>query len=139
VARKTRTQGCAIDMTPMIDVVFQLIIFFIVTIKMEQEVNERIELADAPDGPVIAEEDPRTMTIEVDERGWISMRGAQLTRQKLFKLLKARVDRYGQFPVLIRGDKRTRHDDIRAVMDMCTRVGLWRISFAAIQEHKGRS
>jgi biopolymer transport protein ExbD len=120
-------------MTPMIDVVFQLIIFFIVTIKMEQDVNPAIELADAKDGPVIAEEDPWTVTIEIDRRGWISMRGAQFSKTKLRKLLRSHYDRYGEFPVLIRGDHRTRHQDIRAVMDMCTEVGIWRISFAAIQ------
>jgi biopolymer transport protein ExbD len=134
--RKTPGEGCEVDMTPMIDVVFQLIIFFIVTIKMEQEVNEDIELEEAPHGPVIDEQDPRTMVVEVDRRGWISMSGAQLSKAKFLGVLQARYRRYGAFPVLIRGDRRTRHEDIRAVMDLCTRIGIWRISFAAIQEQK---
>jgi len=123
-------------MTPMIDVVFQLIIFFIVTTKMEQDVNPDIELADARHGPIIAEEDPHTLTVEVDWRGWISMRGAQLSKPKFQKIVQARYNRYGEFPVLIRGDYQTRHEDIRSVMDMCTRVGIWRVSFAAVQEYK---
>lgn len=134
MARRIRSQGSKVNMTPMIDVVFQLIIFFIVTIKMEQDVNPEIKLAEAKNGPIIAEEDPRTVTIEVDKRGWISMRGAQFSKTKLRRLLKSHYDRYGEFPVLIRGDRHTRHEDIRSVMDMCTEVGIWRISFAAIRE-----
>jgi biopolymer transport protein ExbD len=129
-------EGSEVDMTPMIDVVFQLIIFFIVTIKMDQEVNKDIELEEAKHGPIIEESDPRTMVVEVDRRGWISMNGAQLSKTKFRDIMRARYRRYGSFPVLIRGDRRTRHEDIREVMDMCTQMGIWRISLAAIQERK---
>ena len=136
MARKVRSEGCSVDMTPMIDVVFQLIIFFIVTIKMEQEFNPDIELGESKHGPAIEEKEPRTMVVEVDRRGWISIHGAQLSRGKFQKIMKARYRRYGEFPVLIRGDYRARHVDIRAVMDICTSVGIWRINFAAIKERK---
>ena len=137
MTRRRRTEGCAIDMTPMIDVVFQLIIFFIVTFKMEKDINEEIELWDATHGPAIEKREPRTTVIEVDKRGWISMHGAQLTKVQLRNILKSKYRRIGDtFPVLIRGDWRTRHDDVRAVMDICTGVGIWRISFAAIKERK---
>jgi len=129
-------EGCDIDMTPMIDVVFQLIIFFIVTIKMEQDVNPDIVLANAKWGPVIKEEDPRTMVVEVSQRGWISIHGAQLTRTKFLDIMTGRLKRYGAFPVLIRGDYRAKHEDIRAVMDICSQIGIWRINFAAIKEKK---
>jgi biopolymer transport protein ExbD len=133
---KGHQEGCDIDMTPMIDVVFQLIIFFIVTMKMEQDINEDIILADSRHGPIIEEEDPRTMVIEVDKRGWISIHGAQLTRNKFRNIMVSRRKRMGTFPVLIRGDSRAKHTDIRAVMDICTELGIWRINFAAIQEKK---
>lgn len=132
--RRTNASGCTIDMTPMIDVVFQLIIFFIVSIKMEQTINEDIRLAKAEHGPMIEEEDPRTMVVEVDKRGWISIHGAQLSRSKFQKIMVARAKRRGQFPVLIRADRRTEHQDVRAVMDICSQIGIWRINFAAIKQ-----
>jgi biopolymer transport protein ExbD len=117
--------------------VFQLIIFFIVTIKMEQDINEDIRLEDAKHGPTIEKQDPRTTVIEVDRRGWISMHGAQLTPNQLRNILVSKYKRLGQsFPILIRGDARARHEDIRSVMDICTSIGIWRISFAAIKERK---
>ena len=128
-----KSEPCEIDMTPMIDVVFQLIIFFIVTIKMEEQKKD-IELAKAPHGPVIGKMLPTTMVVEVDKKGWISMHGAQLSKSKFTKIMQARTRRYGQFPVLIRADKDAQHKDVRAVMDICTGVGLWRVNFAAIKK-----
>ena len=128
--------GCEVDMTPMIDVVFQLIIFFIVTMKMEQDINEDIKLADAVHGPIIEEVLPSTIVVEVSRHGRISIHNAQLTRAKFKNIMISRRKRMGIFPVLIRGDHRARHEDIRAVMDICTEVGIWRINFAATQEDK---
>ena len=49
--RKKRGEEREMDMTPMIDIVFQLIIFFIVTINLEKDKLKPIELAPSPEGP----------------------------------------------------------------------------------------
>lgn len=134
--RKRTSDGCEIDMTPMIDVVFQMIIFFIVTIKMEENINEEIELEDARQSPTYKGEDPRTMVVEVDRRGWLSINNCQLTERMLGDIIRQRFKRFGTYPVMIRADKRTKHKDVRKVMDLCTDVGIWRIDFAAIKEPK---
>ena len=136
MARRKKSEGCEVDMTPMIDVVFQLIIFFIVTIKMDESINEDIVLEPGKHGPTIVDEYPRTIIVEVDQRGWISIHGAQLTRAKFRNIMKARYRRHGEFPVLIRGDYRTEHKDIRDVMNICTEANIWRINFAAVKEDK---
>jgi biopolymer transport protein ExbD len=120
----------------MIDVVFQMIIFFIVTIKMEEHKNEKIVLEDAKDSPLFKGEDPRTLVIEVDKRGWLSISGAQLKKSQLKGIIQRRFNKFGSFPVMIRADKDTKHKDVRKVMDLCTEVGLWKIDFAAVKEHK---
>jgi biopolymer transport protein ExbD len=125
------------DMTPMIDCVFQLIIFFVVTITVDQKLNEDIKLEFSKNGPVNEHEDPRTTVIEVDKRGWISMHGTPLTKATLRDLLQSKYRRLGgAYPILIRGDYRTKHQDIRAVMDICTAINIWKIEFAAIKEKK---
>ena len=135
MATKKR-EDAQIDLTPMIDVVFQLIIFFIVTIKMEQEYAD-IELEPAYNGPAIEDDaSPLTIEIEVDRRGWISIHNAQMTRQQLYNMMKGRFKQHGPFPVLIRADWRARHKDVRSVMDICANVGIWRINFAAVKEYK---
>jgi len=136
--RKRSADGCDLDMTPMIDVVFQMIIFFIVTIKMDETINEEIILEDAPQGPLYKGENPQTMIIEVDRRGWLSIGNVQLTDNKLREIIRSRYRRLGTFPVMIRADRLTQHKDVRKVMDMCTESGIWRIDFAAIKEAKGK-
>ncbi len=133
--RKRSSESCDIDMTPMIDVVFQMIIFFIVTMKMDENVNPDIILEDARESPIYKGDDKRTLIIEVDKRGWLSINNYQLNEAKLHRIVQARYDKYrGPYPIMIRADRDTRHKDVRKVMDICTGVGLWRIDFAAIQE-----
>lgn len=134
--RKRTSEGCELDMTPMIDVVFQMIIFFIVTIKMDENIKEDIELSDAPQGPLYDNPSPRTLVIEVDQRGWLSIGAVQFTEAGLRQVIRSGVKR-GIFPVMIRADRRAKHKDVRRVMDMCAEAGIWRIDFAAIKEPKG--
>ena len=44
MSKKRDNEGCDLNMTPMIDVVFQLIIFFIVTINIADTKDENIQL-----------------------------------------------------------------------------------------------
>ena len=135
---KLKTTACELDMTPMIDIVFQLIIFFVVTLKFNKDVNPNIVLEDGKNGPTItAESLPSTaLVLEVDQRGRVSIYNSPLTDAQLAGILKGRFNRHGEFPVLIRGDMRTQHEKIRKVMDICAANGLWKLSFVAVKEHK---
>jgi biopolymer transport protein ExbD len=125
-------------MTPMIDVVFQLIIFFVVTLKMTKDENTDIELEDGKHGPIVKEMPPQTLIIEVARNGRISIHNAAMNERMLQEILIGRVNRFRNtsFPVLIRADYRTKHRDVKRVMDVCTSAGIWKLSFVAIQEHK---
>ncbi|MDD4018726.1 MAG: biopolymer transporter ExbD [Kiritimatiellae bacterium] len=130
---------CEIDMTPMIDVVFQLIIFFVVTMQMNQDSNQDIVLEDGKNGIILTADSmpPTTLEIEVDRRGRVSIHNATLTERNLRDILRARINKHGnEFPVLIRADRRTMHEKVRKVMDICTSSGLWKLSFVAVEEHK---
>lgn len=123
----------------MIDVVFQLIIFFVVTLKMTSDVNQDIVLEDGKNGVTLTQDNmpPTTLEIELDRRGRISIHNATLSEPMLRDILKKRVNRLGnQFPVLIRADRRTMHERVKRVMDICTGTGIWKLSFVAVQEHK---
>ncbi len=137
--RKRATEEMGINMTPMIDVVFQLIIFFIVTLQLDRDMlNEQIQLAEAPHSPAQEKREPRTVIIEIDQHGRISIGSAQFTPRQLQGLLRGTVARHGtRVPILIRADEDTNHEHIRRVMDACTSVGLWRLQFAAIKQHAG--
>ena len=129
------------NMTPMIDVVFQLIIFFVVTLKMTETTNPDIILEDGKHGEIItADNQPtQTVTIEVSRRGRISISNATLSMDMLETIIRNRYNKYGAFPVMVRADYRTRHEDVKRVMDACTRNGVWKIGFLAVQDRREKN
>src|SRR5574344_1513250 len=107
---KLNSAQCELDMTPMIDVVFQLIIFFVVTLKFSSDCNQDIVLEDGKHGVVMTQDTmpPTTFEIEVDRKGRISLHNVTVSGPQLHDMLRNRVNRLGnQFPVLIRADRRT--------------------------------
>ncbi|MCL2104589.1 MAG: biopolymer transporter ExbD [Kiritimatiellaeota bacterium] len=141
MARRSSTEQCEMDMTPMIDVVFQLIIFFVVTLKMTTDVNRDIVLEDGKHGVTIKPDTmpPTTLEIEVDKKGGISIHNARMSADYLKNvILRNRVNRLGEFPIYIRADKGTPHEHVKRVMDLCTEAGIWKLSFVAVQEPKAK-
>ena len=128
-----------VNMTPMIDVVFQLIIFFVCTADMQNKsIDEDIKLAMAPHGIAVEQKDPREINIDVDGEGRIRISRTVLNQNYLKVMLLKAVAEHGQTtPVVIRGDGKAKHEDIKAVMDACVSAGLWKIKFAAIKEKGG--
>lgn len=138
-SKRKGSEECALDMTPMIDVVFQLIIFFVVTLKAASDMNKDIILEYGVNGPKFEEKEIPPLIIEVAQNGRISINNATLTPAMLASILNQRVERLGtNFPLLIRADKRTHHEKVREVMNVCTARGLWKISFVALIEKKGK-
>lgn len=134
MARRRNDSGCALDMTPMIDVVFQLIIFFIVTIKMDKDVNEKIELASAKHGPELKE---KGMLVEIDAKGRLSMSNIPITHDQFRGIVRARYKRTGRdFDIYVRGDKRTLHREMAKMMNICTEEGCYKVKFIGIKEKK---
>ena len=137
MSRARNQEGCELNMTPMIDVVFQLIIFFIVTITMTENRNEEIRLEKAIHGEVIdgkQKSSPLTFVIEVDRKGRVSINGFPTTFEQLRNNLDYRRRKYDVFPVMIRADSRTQHRHVAHVMGICTELGIGRVSFVAIKD-----
>ena len=125
-----------LDMTPMIDVVFQLIIFFDFTAAMKDKAMEtNVLMAMAPNGPVETVKDPRTVTVDVIADGTIQIMKSRISEGQLLTILNNARKTSGQStPVVIRGDLLTKHEAIKRVMDICGKAGLWKIRFAALKE-----
>jgi len=133
---KKRPEEPGLNMTPMIDVVFQLIIFFVCTADMQQKsIDESIKLAMAPHGKPVEQKDPREVVIEVDGKGRISVARTYMSSDYLYTIMRKTVADHGQStPVVIHGDGLTKHEAVKSVMDACTRAGIWKVKFAAVKE-----
>ena len=145
MSKKRDSSGCDVNMTPMIDVVFQLIIFFVVTLNMAEAKDEsvRLELAahggDAKEAKAnAAGTTTSAYIIDVNQNGKISCSGIGVTVENIRQTLRRRIKRQGAtFEVWIRGDGMAKHNDIRKVMDVCTEEGIGRVTFLAIQGDEG--
>ena len=137
MARKSQTNP-QLDMTPMIDVVFELIIFFVVTLTQANAKDETVRLEDGKHGIELTPEElpPTHLTVDVGRSGRISMCDVAISPEELGRRVKDRMRKYGEFPVLIRADYRTKHEHIAKVMGACTANGIWKISFIAIKDRK---
>lgn len=137
MGRKTQ-ENPALDMTPMIDVVFELIIFFVVTLTEAQKKDETIELEDGQHGIVLTPDElpPTHMQIDINAKGRISMGDRTLTPDDIQRRVAERKKKIGEFPILIRADFATQHKDVAKVMNACTAAGIWKLSFMAVGEDK---
>ena len=139
-----------LDMTPMIDVVFELIIFFVVTLVdtlvEAQKKDESIELEDGKHGIVLTPEElpPTHMQIDIGlhqngpKKGKprISMGDVEITPAEIKNRVAQRLKKYKDFPVMVRADFAVPHKAVAQVMNACTEAGVWKISFVAVQEDK---
>ena len=146
MSRKSQ-ENPQLDMTPMIDVVFELIIFFVVTLTEAQKKDETIELEDGQHGIVLTPEElpPTHMQIDIASRdksgktipkGRITMGDREITPDEIGRRVKERMRKIGEFPVLIRADFNCRHETVARVMNAVTAAGIWKISFMAVGEDK---
>lgn len=136
MSKRKRPPDSELDMTPMIDVVFQLIIFFVTTIDMENKALEtNVRMAMSPNGPVEEKKDPRTVTVDVEKDGTIKIGKTALSTGQLLTILKnARIASGATTPVVIRADSVVEHRHVYEVMRACGSAGLWKIRFAALKE-----
>ena len=130
------------NLTAMIDVVFQLIIFFVCAVSLQNAAtDDSITLTLAPDGRAVRTKDPREIRIDVNKNGGLSIAHQSMTPALLGSVLKKTVADYGgnpdSVPIILRGDEAVLHEKIQGALDACSEAGIVKIKFAALRE-KGR-
>ena len=124
-------------MTPMIDVVFLLLIFFICTTQFP-EFEGKFEVRLPDPGQVrkaaAAEDIPEEVVIRITDKGQFLVNEAERTEQELAGLLKLLADMNAKQAVIIDGDPVSIHKYVVRVLNACYRAGISNISFAALRE-----
>jgi len=126
-----------VNLTPLIDVVFLLLIFFMVSTTFEQQSRIQIELPEATPTPAEAEDESLEIVIDAQGRYFI---GEQQVVNSELKTLKSAISKAveGREPltVIIRADASTPHQAVITALDAASQLGLTQISLAtsAIEE-----
>ena len=117
-------QELSLELTPLIDMVFLLLIFFLVATTFHQEEREmQIALPVATSaGPISAL--LQELVINVDEEGHIILGGRRMEPEVLRSRIAEAVELNPQQTVTVRGDRRTAYANIVTVLDICKGAGI---------------
>ncbi len=133
------------DMTPMIDMTFQLIAFFMVLINFtEADQNERVrlpisQLAKPPDAPM---ED--AITLQLTKEGTILLGGDEYSLERLQQPLRRERQVIENTPgksvaaatIVIRADMRAKAGRVQEVIKVCQETGFERFALRAKQAER---
>jgi biopolymer transport protein ExbD len=140
VPNNLRAGSLGFNMTPMIDVVFLLIIFFLVSSHLaKQETHLQLPLPVADSGNKNVDESTARLTINVLSDGSLLLAGKKVAPADLQQRLLNRVADVGSsLQVRIRSDRTAPYRFVEPVMLACSRTGIWDVSFAVYRSEDVR-
>lgn len=121
-------EEAAIDMTPMLDVVFIMLIFFIVTASFVKEAGIDVN---RPEAATAVKKDRANILIAISDKGeiWINKRRIDV------RAVQANIERLRaenpQGSVVIQADKKATTETLIKVMDASRAAGVYDVSIAA--------
>ena len=113
----------SLSLTPLIDVVFLLLIFFLVATKFAEEERElELPLPEASEARPLTSK-PHEMFINIDAQGRYFVTGKFLNSEELYQALRvAWVNNPDRASVIIRADKSCRWEPIVAALNCCQKA-----------------
>ncbi len=131
MARKPQ-ENPQLDMTPMIDVVFELIIFFVVTIQQEDIFSRLNANRPAPSTSSSSSESDTTVTIEIgrgrDANGVLVYNKREVRRSELDQNLREVARTSKKTPIIIKCTEDSPHKALVDALDICYRNQLFSVS-----------
>ena len=120
-------------MTPMIDVVFQLIVFFTATTTIAKtEFGHKVELPVAEKGKEREESaQKKRITVNVVATGKVYVSGRRTSPAKFESLLRAELTEHSAdlLVVQFRADRSAPYESVEPLLLKCARAGVWQVSF----------
>lgn len=122
------------DLTPLIDTVFLLLIFFMVSTSFAAiRYGIKVNLPTATTAREKVEED---IIISITKDNHIFLGKKWIKEKDLVNLLKKRLTTYKKDIVIINADKETRHGKVVEVMDLVRQAGITKLGILTTQEEK---
>ena len=127
-----------INLTPLIDVVFLLLIFFMVTTTFSKEAQIKLKLPEATSAEKVDSKD-KFLVIEINELGQFAVKGPEdeasrelisSSHETLRRTLKQAARNMKEPVVLIRADRLTPHESVVKAMDAARQQGFFQVTFS---------
>lgn len=124
IKQASADSGVSIDLTPVIDMVFLLLIFFLVATTFHQTEREmKVALPIATSGAPISTL-LREFIVNVDAEGGIVVSGRKVDAAELQTMVKEAVAGNPDQKVTVRGDRNAAYSHIVGVLDICKTAGI---------------
>ena len=123
-------------MTPMIDVVFLLIIFFLVSSHLaRQETQMDLDLPTATSGDEDLDQETPRVTVNVKEDGSLWIGGQVISSDQMSERLTTLIrTKGGDLEVRIRASREAIYSNVEPIMLACTKAGIWNVKYAVYRE-----
>ena len=132
LVQKNNDDDIELDMSPMIDMVFLLLIFFIVASQIIDE-KPQVEIPDAVYAKVPDDTTGRLMiTVRADERYFIGQ--VEVSFDEMKEKLALEIKKDPNMRVLIRSDAQTKYKVNEKVMTACAEIGANDLIYSAFEE-----
>jgi len=120
-------QKVEIPLTPLIDIVFLLLIYFLLTTNfmVEEGINIRLPQAKAS-APQIQEE----ITVYIDQEGGVFLKNKEIALPKLFDVLQEMIGGNSEIIVMVKADRSVTVEKVVTVMDVAKAAGAGRLILA---------
>lgn len=128
--RRFRRDSVDVNLTPLIDVVFLLLIFFMVSTTFDRSAELAIELPEASEGEAATPSE--AIDVAIDSQGRYFVNGQILVNTQLVTLKTAMSELIKDSeppPVVINADSNTPHQAVIVVMDAARQLGLAKVRF----------
>jgi len=128
-----RSRNVLVDMTPLIDVVFLLLIFFMVSTTFDKQTQLKVDLPEAS-AQTKEEQDLKTIAITIDARGQFYLDDQELVTHDVDTLKRALQKAAAgttDIPITVTSDKQAPFQAVMMVMDAAGQLGLSHLSFLA--------
>jgi biopolymer transport protein ExbD len=124
------------NMTPMIDVVFLLIIFFLVSSHLaRQESRIPLPLPVAPSADEETTSNRPRITIQVDDAGAMQLGGQPIRPSNLAERLRQARHQLGEeLEIRVRSSRHTPYHHVEPILLACTQAGIWNVTYAVYRQ-----
>jgi biopolymer transport protein ExbD len=135
-----RSAPVRINMTPMIDVTFLLIIFFLLSSHMaQQETQLELELPTATSSRLTQDDGRPRLSVNVQDDGSIMLGSTETPPDEMSRRLHIERQRLGDdLEVRIRADRSVPYAAVGPILLACADAGIWNVTFAVYKRGEDR-
>jgi biopolymer transport protein ExbD len=133
-----KEESVEVNMTALIDVVFLLLIFFMVTTTFDRHARLKVSLPESSAKTVQQQDEP--LVLSIDAKGNYFLNDRQIVNQQLDTLKQAlqkvigeKNQDYKDVALVLRADANTPHQAVVRAMDAASQLGMSKLSIATVE------